>query len=172
MSYFYVGRITNLSPAFVYEQIAEFQKKYSISDDDQLWIVIDRDRWAIKAIKLIAQYCAQNQNLNFCVSNPCFELWLLLHKLDVVGCCTAEEQLLILNNKKIAKAKDTYIKNLLRKTLICYSESHYDAAGLLETVDLAINRAKDLDTIPESRWPEQLGTRVYRLVESILNLNI
>ena len=71
------------SPEHVYEQIRQFMYEYNIEDDDQLWIVIDRDRWKDKMLSAVAQYCAQNNNLYFCVSNPCFELWLLLHIEDI-----------------------------------------------------------------------------------------
>lgn len=161
----------NSSPQSVYEQVSEFQKNYSISDDDQLWIVVDRDRWTTKLIKQIAQYCVQNYNLNFCLSNPCFELWLLLHVFDV-KCCTSNEKLLILENRKQKKTSESYAKRLLRQKIDNYSESHYNAADLIKTIDDAIARAKELDVTPKSRWPQHLGTRAYLLAESILNLNI
>lgn len=67
------------SPENVYEQIRKFMSEYNIEDDDQLWIVVDKDKWKDKMLSAVAQYCTQNDNLRFCVSNPCFELWLLLH---------------------------------------------------------------------------------------------
>ena len=50
-----------------------------------------------------------------------------------------------------------------------YQESDYDATKLLETIDLAIDRAIQLDTVPTDRWPQSIGTRVYLLAKSIMN---
>ena len=73
----------NSSPENVLEQIRIFMAEYSIKEDDQLWVVIDRDRWETKMLSSVARECVKNDNLYFCVSNPCFELWLLLHLEDV-----------------------------------------------------------------------------------------
>ena len=73
------------SPESVHAQIADFMRQYNIEDDDELWLVIDRDRWHERMLSQVAQLCAQNPHLNFCMSNPCFELWLLLHLEDIRG---------------------------------------------------------------------------------------
>ena len=73
----------NSNPANVHRQIKDFMDEYNILDDDQLWIVIDRDDWKEKMLADIAQLCQQNSNLRFCMSNPCFELWLILHLEDI-----------------------------------------------------------------------------------------
>ncbi|WP_422451131.1 MULTISPECIES: RloB domain-containing protein [unclassified Endozoicomonas] len=51
---------------------------------DELCLVIDRDQqaWEEKAISEIAKACDQKQYL-LALSNPAFDLWLLLHHLDV-----------------------------------------------------------------------------------------
>ena len=64
----------NSSPENVYNQIQGFKKEYDIADDDQLWVVIDKDKWNDKTLSLIAQHCTADDKLYFCVSNPCFEL--------------------------------------------------------------------------------------------------
>lgn len=71
------------SPESVHRQVADFMHQYNIEDDDELWLVIDRDRWRERMLSQVAQLCAQNPHLHFCMSNPCFELWLLLHLEDV-----------------------------------------------------------------------------------------
>ena len=49
-----------------------------------------------------------------------------------------------------------------------YSESKYDATKLLPKIEEAIERARNLDSNPNDRWPQSVGTRVYQLVNSIL----
>ena len=54
-----------------------------------------------------------------------------------------------------------------------YTENIYfeavrsNAEAMLENADLAVVRAESLDTCPSDRWPQQIGTRVYLLMNSI-----
>jgi len=158
------------SPASVYEQIKGFMERYIIEQDDELWVVVDRDKWTTKMIAAIARYCSQNDNQKFCLSNPCFELWLLLHLEDVSS--YSEEDLQKLSaNKKNAKNGSTWIKARMRQLLGHYNESYYDTSKLLPFVDVAIERAEKLDTKPADRWPQGIGTRVYLLARSIMGRN-
>lgn len=156
----------NSSPESVYAQNSDFMAEYNIEDDDQLWLVIDRDRWSESMLSQTAQKCAQNSHLHFCMSNPCFELWLLLHLEDVPAYSEVEKHRLTQNSKD--NGGMTLLKRTMRKLLGSYNESRYDALALLPYYTTAINRAKALDLNPRDRWPQSLGTRVYLLMESIL----
>ena len=141
--------------------------EYNIEDDDELWVVVDRDKWKDKMLSEVALYCHQDPNLNFCVSNPCFELWLLLH-LEDVTLYTPNDLQLLRENRKSPQTGPTWLKRKMRQLLGSYSESNYDAYRLLPTVSDAINRASLLDTNPVDRWPQDIGTRAYLLVKSIM----
>lgn len=154
------------SPEHVYEQIKGFMHEYNIEDDDELWIVIDRDRWTGKMLSGVARLCSQNKNLRFCVSNPCFELWLLLH-LDDVSLYSEEEKNNITANRKCSRHK-SWLKHKLSEKMDGYDESHYDARLFLPRIDDAIIRAQALDINKDDRWPQTTGTRVYRLALSIM----
>ncbi len=52
--------------------------KYEILDDDEVWFVIDTDRWGDKIGELRA-YCDRQINWYVAQSNPCFEVWLYYH---------------------------------------------------------------------------------------------
>lgn len=156
------------SPESVYSQINDFCKEYNIEDDDQLWVVVDKDNWKTKMLASVAKYCAQNDNLNFCVSNPCFELWLILH-LEDVNDYDETKLKLISENKKKSKYSDTWTKHRMKELLGHYSESDYDADALMPMVEIAAERAGRLDKCPDDRWPQSLGTRVYLLVNSIVS---
>lgn len=157
----------NSSPESVFHQICDFMSEYNIEDDDLLWIVIDKDNWKDKMLSSVAQYCQQNDNLRFCVSNPCFELWLLLHLEDVTT--YTEEQLdeLIANRKK-TKYGPTWLKRRMKDLMGHYQESDYNAYELLAHIEEALTRAKQLDENKSDRWPQKVGTRVYLLAESIM----
>lgn len=157
------------SPERVHAQIADFMSQYNIEEDDELWLVIDRDRWHERMLSQIAQLCAQNPHLNFCMSNPCFELWLLLHIEDVRKYDEHTASDLAANKK--TKTGVPWLKKRLRDLLGSYSESNYEVSRLLPTVPLAMEIALGLDVNPTDRWPQTVGTRVYRLMESITELN-
>ena len=154
------------SPENVYEQIRKFMAEYNIEDDDQLWIVVDKDKWKDKMLSTVALYCAQNANLHFCVSNPCFELWLLLHIED--GATYDKEQMEALSKNKKVNTQNTWLKKRLKDLTGHYRESDYDATELLPHINTAIERAEKLDTVPTDRWPQRVGTRVYLLAKSII----
>lgn len=154
------------SPESVHRQIAEFMRQYNIEDDDELWLVIDRDRWHERMLSQVAQLCAQNLHLHLCMSNPCFELWLLLHLDDVEQYDDIMKNDLQQNRKN--KSGITFLKKRMKDLLGSYSESNYDAVSLLPLANVAINRARNLDKNPHDRWPQSIGTRVYLLMESII----
>ncbi len=153
------------SPESVHSQITDFMRQYNIEDDDEFWLVIDRDRWHERMLSQVAQLCAQNSHLYFCMSNPCFELWLLLHLEDIRKYDQHTAYELALNRKN--KAGVTWLKKRIRDLLGSYSESSYNPVALLPYVAQAISIAKELDTNPSDRWPQSIGSRVYLLMESI-----
>lgn len=157
----------NSCPEEVYRQIKDFAAKYDLDEDDQLWVVVDKDQWTEQMLSGVAKKCSQNKYFNFCLSNPCFELWLILHLEDVAQ--YAEEDMKSLSENKRVKPKgDTWTKKRLRDLMGSYRESQYDATKLLPEIEKAIERAHNLDSNPNNRWPQSVGTRVYRLVNNIL----
>lgn len=157
----------NSNPANVHRQIKDFMDEYNILDDDQLWIVIDRDDWKEKMLADIAQLCQQNSNLRFCMSNPCFELWLILHLEDIED-YSEEDKKNLFENPRLS-THGTWTKYHLRKLMGHYQESDYDPSTLLPHVEEAICRAEKLDINPKDRWPQTTGTRVYLLAKSIMD---
>ena len=153
------------SPESVHRQVADFMRQYNIENDDELWLVIDRDRWQERMLSQVAQLCAQNSHLHFCMSNPCFELWLLLHLGDVEQYDDETKNALLLNKKN--KSGVTWLKKRMKDLLGSYAESNYDALSLIPYTSVAMDRARRLDNNPQDRWPQSIGSRVYLLMESI-----
>ena len=104
------------------------------------------------------------------MSNPCFELWLLLHLVNAT-LLTPEEQQQWMENRRTSKNADPYLKVRLRQEMGSYHEADYDALMLIKYVEVAIEQAKALDNNPADRWPQTLGTRVFLLAESVMNRN-
>lgn len=158
----------NSSPEYVLKQLNDYKGHYELESDDELWLVVDRDRWTEAMLSRVATECAQNNFMHVALSNPCIELWLLLHLVDAT-LLTSEEEQLWMDNRRKSKNADPYLKVRLRQEMGSYHESSYDAKMLIEHVDVAIARAEALDKNPADRWPQTLGTRVYLLAESVMN---
>ena len=160
----------NSSPEHVLKQLNDYKRDYSLEEDDELWLVIDKDRWTEAMLSHVAAECAQNDFMHMALSNPCFELWLLLHLVDATS-LTSEEQEQWMKNDRSSRRTDPDLKVRLRQAMGSYNESNYDAQILIPHVEIAIERARALDDNPADRWPQTLGTRVCQLAESVINRN-
>ena len=158
----------NSSPEHVLKQLNDYKEQYALEADDELWLVVDKDRWTDAMLSRVATECAQDEYMHMALSNPCIELWLLLHLVDI-SILTHEEHLQWLENRRKSKNTDPYLKVRLRQEMGSYHESAYDASMLIANVETAIEQAKTLDKNLADRWPQTLGTRVYLLAESVMN---
>ena len=158
----------NSSPEHVLKQLNDYKGHYELESDDELWLVVDRDRWTEAMLSHVATECAQDNFMHVTLSNPCIELWLLLHLVDATS-LSPEEQQQWLENRRTSRRTDPYLKMRLRQEMGSYHEAAYDAQMLIVHVEEAIERAKALDKNPADRWPQTLGTRVYLLAESVMN---
>lgn len=160
----------NSSPEHVLKQLKDYKCHYDLEADDELWLVVDRDRWTEAMLSRVATECARNDYMHVALSNPCIELWLLLHLVDV-ALLSEEERQAWRENRRRTKNADPYLKVRLRQEMGAYHESAYDANMLISHVEDAIMRARALDKNSSDRWPQDLGTRAYLLAESVMNRN-
>ena len=160
----------NSSPDHVLKQLNDYKSQYELEADDELWLVVDKDRWTEAMLSRVATECSQEVAMHMALSNPCFELRLLLH-IEDSALLTPEEQKQWIENRRKSKNGDPYLKVRLRQKMGSYHESSYDALALIAHVEDAIERARALDKNPNDRWPQTLGTRVYLLAESVMNRN-
>ena len=158
----------NSSPEHVLKQLNDYKSQYELEADDELWLVVDKDRWTEAMLSRVATECSQEVAMHMALSNPCFELWLLLHLEDAAS-LTPEEHVRWMENRRMSRNADPYLKIRLRQKIGSYHESSYDVLTLIVHVEEAIERAKALDKNPTDRWPQTLGTRVYLLAESVMN---
>lgn len=163
-----VDEQNNSSPEHVLKQLNDYKSQYELETDDELWLVVDKDRWTEAMLSRVATECSQEVAMHMALSNPCFELWLLLH-IEDVALLTPEEQKQWMENRKKSKNADPYLKARLRQKMGSYHESSYDVQALMAHVENAIERARTLDKNPNDRWPQILGTRVYLLAKSVIN---
>lgn len=166
------------SPDYILGVLDQYAQDYLIYEGDELWLVIDRDKNTedshIANLVNVVQRCEQ-KGYFVALSNPCFELWLLLHLTEVTTSTYSVDKLnALLDNKKRTKNSRTPLEQELIIFLKSYQKNNYHTTQLLNHVNLAIDRAKKMDTTANSgdRWQDYLGTRVYLLVDKVLQADI
>jgi len=152
-------------PAKVLRRLDKFRSDYNLRRDyDELWLVIDVDRWGNQKLSLVSQQCVQ-KHYRLAVSNPSFEIWLILH-VHSLDAYSPEIQAELIANKK--EGKRTRLEQELLALLGSYNKTNPDMNYFAPRVFDAISNARNADKNLENRWPNGLGTRVYLLAEEIV----
>lgn len=134
-------------------------------DGDKLCIVVDRDKKSFTDSQYdVLLEAEKNEEIKFCISNPCFEFWLLLHFSD----CSEYDINLLCNNKK--DGKRTFVEKCLmeklggsyNKTRLKFSENYKDK------VQIAIKNAKNYSLIAKE-LKNNLGTTIALLIEEMID---
>lgn len=139
----------------------EAKDEFNFKTGDELWMIIDTDRW--RNIPDIIQACNDLENMFVAVSNPCFEFWLLLHIKDIQE-YGAEELELIFRNRKTGNRN--YVDTKIVEIVGSYNKTNLKVDDFLPNIDLAVSRAKNLDQ-PQEEYPTKLGSHIYKLIEKI-----
>ncbi len=159
---------TNSAPNHVFKKLKkEAKDEYNFKDTDELWMIIDTDRW--KNIQEIISECKNQKNMFVAVSNPCFEFWLLLH-IKNISEYSQDEQELILKNSKVTKNKN-YIDIKIAEIIGSYNKSNPRPELFLPTIEMAISQAKALNYNNEDYPKLSLGSHVYKVIEKLKKAN-
>ena len=143
------GEDNRSSPADVLARLKAAVERLELKDFDQTWLVLDVDRWKDRKLAEVAREATQ-MRAQLAVSNPSFEVWLLLHATPT--CPTTQRD----------------IEAELRKAFGGWSKSKLDASWFSrERVADAMERARATAN-PGDRWPLKApGTHMHLLMESI-----
>jgi hypothetical protein len=153
---------TNSAPNHVFNKLKkEAKDEFNFKKGDELWMIIDTDRW--KSIPNIIEACNNLENMFVAVSNPCFEFWLLLHIKDIQE-YDEEELELLFKNKKIGNRN--YVETKIIEITGSYSKTNLKTDDFLPNLDTAVLRAKMLDQ-PQEVYPTKLGSHLYKLIEKL-----
>ena len=98
------------------------------------------------------------------MSNPTFELWLLLHLRPVSD---YDKATLLENPKKKAQSKKRFIEKELSLQLNGYNKNKLDFNKFITGINKAVERANKLPTDNDILIKE-LGTSVGKLVEKLI----
>ncbi len=143
---------TDSDPIHVLKRMKRYLQSNSLNPDDRAWLVVDKDQWTDEQLAQLHIWASSNEQYGLAVSNPCFELWLLLHFDDGNGLATHRQ-----------------CRERLKRYLPNYDKDHLEIAKLPPVISEAINRARLKDNPPCLDWPRGTGTTVYRLVTKLLN---
>lgn len=146
-----IENIDNKSaPRHVLNRLDEFSSEYDLNPDDELWLMFDVDRWNKKMLAEITRLALQ-KNYKLAVSNPCFEVWLFMHFGFPPATISTCQQVI----------------DLIKEKLGSYNKSHLETSTYKDKVDEAITRAESIDQNQDDRWPQNIGTHVYKVVKNI-----
>ena len=131
---------------------------------DKICLVVDRDNksFSKEQYNEVTTFCRKN-NVDFYVSNPCFEFWLYLHFRDV----EKENPTDLLKNKYVTSDK-RYIEKKLNE-LCGYTKTKINFALLESNIKKAIKREKNYEENIIG-LENKLGTNVGKLVDEIINI--
>ena len=157
----------NSSPDSVLREADNWVKTYQIGDDDELWLVIDVDRWGSEKLSQISQQCLQKK-ISLAVSNPTIELWFLLHRVDISK-YPNDVQKELLENGRVSSSRKRLEQEIIN-VVGSFNKSNLNVNDYIPHVENAIHHADLLGISPTDRWPQTLGTQVHLLMKSILGL--
>lgn len=143
------------SPDAVAKRLDQFRSEYATEENDQFWYCGDTDHWVKKShignLTRVLQHCRQS-NYRTAISNPCFELWLLLHYKDL-------DVEIPSNYSEIASQLAPAAGGYNKKNGCANKPTS-------QMVHDAVKRAKDLSN--ESEIFSKVGSTVYLIVEELI----
>lgn len=141
---------TKSSPPQVLARMEKHLQKEQLRPEDEAWLVVDKDDWSEEQLRSLYHWSLKKAQYGLAVSNPKFELWLLLHFEDGNGIASSRQ------------CTERLVKHLPN-----FSKGHVDVKRFTENIDAAIQYAKMKDSPPCIDWPHHTGSTIYKLVERI-----
>lgn len=156
------------NPNVVKSLLKEAKENFNFRPTDEFWLIIDKDDWAeehhVDLEKLVAD-CKAEGNFYVAMSNPCFELWLILHRAEL-GDFSQEEKCKIRKNNKVSNSKH-YVDLILERLIGHPYKKHLKGSDFIPYVHDAIRHAEKTH-IEGDDLPRDLGSDVYRLVKKLV----
>lgn len=139
------------APKWVLDRAMRYIEKEGLSDEDELWFVLDKDRWSDVQIREIFEFCEQRPNWNIVVSNPCFEVWLYFHKkIDI----------------NVSKSR---LCNDFKQEISTFNRGGYHPLRYIGEISVATENVRLADNDTRHFMPDHKRTKVYKLIESMMS---
>ena len=143
------------------KQLGNRTNDHSDALDERYWAVFDTDRRPIETLQSVSKRAAK-KNICIAASNPCFEIWLMLHQGAVADFSGLE-------GSAATGGCDKVVEFLKRHVDRNYDKSNYDASKYIEHIANAIKNANASDSKNTEAWMKNVSSRVYKLVQSIID---
>ena len=175
--------ISKTRPKQLLERIETFKEKnnlqyeFDLHTDDEFWIVSDVDQnWSNAVINknnesyrdewLYTVSECERKHYGYAISNPFFEVWLLLHHDEI----NDEDKTYAVTDTN-PYAKTNHFANRLKELGVPMRHKEINRAHYTrENVKEAVERAKELHKDKDDLYPKYLASTVYRLIEKIMEL--
>lgn len=144
------GKDGQSSPAHLVERLNQIVGQFS---EAQAWLVLDSDHHFEPNHRRSTQSAldeARRRGYQIAVSNPCIELWFVLHLEEVAAPCD-----------------EPFCTARLKELLSNYNHSRYNPEELRAGIAGAIERARALDAAPDQQNPRNPGSRIYQLMDAL-----
>jgi hypothetical protein len=128
------------------------------SEEDKFRFVLDRDEHPIEQFSELKSYCEQLNEADLFISNFCFEVWLYFHldEQEKITSSSSKEMKTELGEKHTQSKINNYPKGYLT----------------IDLISKAIERAKKADLDKENYFPVEKSTKVYLLMEELLQYSL
>lgn len=142
------------NPCQVLNRLQKALKKEDFRNGDEAWLVVDVDEWNDTEFAKLLEWVKKDSRHHLAISNPKFELFLVMHFERGNGCTTS---------KKV----DAALKKYLSKYVKRISATQFT----LEQVRTAIENARMKRTSCNSEIPDPGMTDMYSLVERLIGVD-
>jgi len=136
------------APVHLIENALDTEFALGANEEDQIWFVIDTDRWG-KQIHELRLECQGKNNWEVAQSNPCFEVWLYYH---------LRKELPDMQHLPACKDWKAHLHELI--------PGGFKSSAHIVNLPQAITYAK-ANYQEDGYWPQPGCTQVWRLAEVI-----
>ncbi len=138
--------------------------------EDEFWIVTDvDDNWGtlwIDEWNEAVDMCNE-KNYKYAISNPFFEIWLLLHH-DFV---TEEDKMWAVTDEHAYEKTDHFRERLRNLNVPLKDKKHINVQDYnAEKVEVAVERAKELHVDRADLCPKYFASTVYMILEKMMEM--
>ena len=157
-------RATRTEPSQVLDDLLNFKDAHSENypEETPYWLVIDVDGRHKSKIDEIDNE-ANSHGCHLAESNPCFEIWLLQHFSRV-------SQIKGLSGDATAGGCSAVIQHLRSERFDpSYDKAKYNTSKYIDRLEVAISNAEQDDRVDEEFGSRVVGSRVYKLAQSIID---
>lgn len=148
------GHRGQTDPGSLVRQMKAHLRGEDFRSDDEAWLVIDVDEWTSEQIKTAMKWELSDPRYHLAISNPKFELFLLMHYCDAAGCVTPAD-----------------VDNRLKHYVPDYKKRLARGLFTIGQVKDAVRRAQRCDRTTLLGGGASAGTEVGGLVSRLIEQN-